>query len=148
MDAFMPNPAFRTYALCSAILALKMLFSAIYTGLRRQKHQGYVNPEDARIFGKGGASANRDEAPAVAHALRIQRNDIESIPAFFAIALIYVLLGATPRGAAAYCWTFTIARILHTAMYTYNLQPWRALSYVVGALCMLGMIVQIILATL
>jgi glutathione S-transferase len=148
MDAFTLNPAFRTYALCSAILALKMLFSAVYTGSRRQKNQGYVNPEDARVFGKEAAAANRDEAPAVAHALRIQRNDIENIPAFFAIALIYVLLGATPRGAAAYCWTFTIARILHTALYTYNLQPWRAVSYVVGALCMLGMIVQIILATL
>jgi uncharacterized MAPEG superfamily protein len=148
MDPFIANPGFRTYALCSAILALKMLFSAIYTGSRRQKHQGYVNPEDARVFGQEGAGASRDEAPAVAHALRIQRNDLENIPAFFAIALIYVLLGASARGAAAYCWTFTVARIVHTVMYTYNLQPWRALSFAVGALCMLGMIVQIIAATL
>ena len=148
MEALGSNPAFQTYALCSAILALKMLFSAVYTGSRRQKHQGYINAEDARVFGNAGTAANRDEAPAVAHALRIQRNDLENIPAFFAIALIYVLVGATARGAAVYCWTFTIARIAHTIMYTNNIQPWRAISYGVGALAMLGMIVQIIARTL
>jgi len=148
METLALNPAFRTYALCSAILALKMLFSAVYTGSRRQKDQGYINAEDARVFGNTGAAASRDEAPAVAHALRIQRNDLENIPAFFAIALIYVLLGATARGAAAYCWTFTLARVAHTILYTNNIQPWRAISYGVGALSMLGMLVQIIRATL
>jgi uncharacterized MAPEG superfamily protein len=148
MDALAMNPAFRTYALCSAILALKMLVSAFYTGSRRQKHQGYINAEDARVFGSDGTVASRDEAPAVAHALRIQRNDLENIPAFFAIGLIYVLIGATPRGAGAYFWTFTIARVAHTIFYTYNVQPWRAISYGVGALCMIGMITQIVRATL
>src|SRR5262249_15042552 len=143
MDALALSPAFRTYALSSAILALKMLFSAIYTGTTRQRHQGYVNVEDARVFGDTGASAHHDEAPQVAHALRIQRNDLENIPAFFAIAFIYVALGASPRGAAVYCWTFTAARVAHTILYTNNVQPWRAVSYVVGALCMLRMIVQI-----
>ncbi len=148
MDALALSPAFRTYALCSAILALKMLYSAIYTGTSRQRHQGYVNAEDARVFGDAGASANRDEAPQVAHALRIQRNDLENIPAFFAIAFIYVALGASPRGAAVYCWTFTVARVAHTIFYTNNIQPWRALSFVVGALSLLGMIVQIMRMTL
>ncbi len=148
MESLAANPAFRTYALCAAILALKMLVSAFYTGSRRQRHQGYVNAEDARVFGQAGATAGRDEAPEVAHALRIQRNDLENIPAFFAIALVYVLLGASARGATAYCWTFTLARIAHTILYTNNIQPWRAVSYGVGTLAMLGMIVQIIRATL
>jgi len=147
MDAFTANPAFRTYALCAAILGLKMLFSAIYTGSRRQKHRGYINVEDGAVFGQGAAAAEQ-EAPAVAHALRIQRNDLENIPLFFAIALIYVLLGASPFGAAVYCWTFTVARIAHTFFYTNHMQPWRALSFGVGALATVGMIVQIILAAL
>lgn len=148
MEMFAANPAFRTYALCSAILTLKMIFSALYTGTCRQRHQGYVNAEDAQVFGQGGATASRDEAPAVAHALRIQRNDSENLPAFFAIGLIYVLTGATAWGAAVYFWTYTIARVVHTIVYTYNLQPWRAISWIVGTLCMLGMIVQIMMATL
>ena len=79
------------------------------------------------------------------HALRIQRNDGENIPLFFAVGLVYVLSGATPFGAAVYCWTFTIARLVHTVVYTMHLQPWRALTYFVGYLAILGMAVQILL---
>jgi len=147
MDGWLSNPAFRTYALCSAILVLKMLFSAFYTGSRRQIAQGYINAEDARTFGKSGVGSGDAEVPAVAHALRIQRNDLESIPAFFAIGLIYVLSGASAFGAAVYFWVFTIARVLHTIMYMNHLQPWRALCYLTGALCMIGMSVQVIIAT-
>ena len=148
METMMTNPGFRSYALCCAVLGVKMLFSAIYTGTRRQKHQGYINPEDASFFGKSGAAAAGGEAPAVAHALRIQRNDLESIPLFFTIALLYVLTGASAYGAAVYCWTFTIARVAHTFFYTYHLQPWRALSYIIGALAILGMIVHVAHAVL
>jgi uncharacterized MAPEG superfamily protein len=147
MDAFAANPAFNSYALCSAILGVKMLFSAIYTGTQRTRHRAYINQEDANTFGQG-VRAGEGEAPAVAHALRIQRNDLENIPLFFAIGLIYVLMGASPFGAAVYCWTFTIARIAHTFFYTNQMQPWRAISYGVGALATLGMIVQIVIAAL
>lgn len=136
------DPAFRTYATCSAILAVKMLLSGTYTSLMRVRHKGFVNEEDARAFAPGTASG-AVEHPAVAHALRIQRNDGENIPPFFAIGLIFVLSGASPFGAAAYCWTFTVARLVHTVVYLARLQPWRALAYLTGYLCILGMAVQI-----
>ena len=145
MDFVMTSSAFQTYALCSAILVLKMLYSATYTGVQRQRNQGYVNPEDAKTFGSQGASAGTSEAPAVAHALRIQRNDLENIPAFLVIGLLYVMVGGT---AASYFWVFTIARIAHTVCYTLQLQPWRALSFGVGALCVVGMCVKIIMETI
>jgi uncharacterized MAPEG superfamily protein len=145
MDTLTANPAFQTYALCSAILGFKMIVSAFYTGTQRQLNQGYINPEDARTFGKSGAASAVAEAPAVAHALRIQRNDLENIPLFFAIGLIYVLTNATPTGAAAYCWSFTIARVLHTVFYTAHLQPWRAICYGIGALATIGMMVRIVM---
>jgi uncharacterized MAPEG superfamily protein len=141
MEAFATNPAFQTYATCSAILVVKMLLSGNYTTLQRMRNKGYVNEEDARTF---GGAADQIEHPSVAHALRIQRNDLENIPLFFAIALIYVLDGASAFGAAAYCWTFTIARLVHTVVYTYRLQPWRAISYFVGYLCLFGMSVQVL----
>jgi len=148
IDYFIAHPAFRTYALCASILVVKMIFSAIYTGWQRQRHQGYVNAEDARTFGNAGAHAGTQEAPAVAHALRIQRNDLENIPLFFAIGLVYVLAGASPIGAVAYCWTFTLARVAHTIAYTWNLQPWRAIFYGIGTLAILGMVAHILLAVL
>ena len=148
IDYFIAHPSFRTYALCTAILGLKMLFSAIYTGVQRQRHQGYINAEDAHTFGRTGARAGTGEASEVAHALRIQRNDLENIPLFFAIGLVYVFCRASPLGAVVFCWTFTIARILHTIAYTWNLQPWRAVFYGIGSLALLGMIVHIILTTI
>jgi microsomal prostaglandin-E synthase 1 len=148
MDSLPMTPAFRTYALCCAILALKMLFSAVYTGTRRQASQGYINPEDARTFGREDARAAASESPEVAHALRIQRNDIENIPIFFAVGLVYVLAGAPALGAAAYFWTYTIARVAHTIAYIRHIQPLRAICWIVGSLCVVGMCVQLILQLL
>ncbi len=142
METLMSNPAFQTYAVCSAILAIKMLLGGNYTTIQRMRNKAYANEEDARTL---GGKADPVEHPDVAHALRIQRNDGENIPLFFAIGLIYVLSGATAFGAAVYCWTYTIARLAHTVAYTLRLQPWRAICYFAGYLCILGMAVQIIL---
>lgn len=137
------NPAFQTYATCVAVLALKMLASAVYTGTQRRRSAGYINAEDARTFG-GGATAAPEEHPAVARALRIQRNDGENIPIFFALGLVYVLSGASASGAAMYFWTYTLARIGHTFAYALELQPWRAVLFGVGTFALIGMAVQII----
>ena len=142
------QPAVRAYAVCAAILALKMLFSAVYTGTRRQKHAGYINAEDARVFGGGDSPVLATESEAVAHALRIQRNDIESIPIFFAIGLVYALTIASAFGAAVYFWTYTLARILHTVAYTRHIQPLRAICWIVASLCVVGMSTQLLLAGL
>jgi len=143
MTNLLDVPGFASYATCVGVLALKMLWSAVYTGIQRQKNQGYVNPEDARVFG-GGTSPVPSEHPAVAHALRIQRNDSENVPIFFALGLVYVLAGASATGAAIYCWTYTISRVAHTVAYTFQLQPWRALCFGIGLFAEVGMAVQVI----
>ncbi len=148
MEVRIDSPAFGHYAVCTAILVLKMIASAVYTGTRRSSNQAYVNPEDARTFGGAGTEAAPLENPAVAHALRIQRNDLENIPLFFAVGLIYVLSGASAFGAAVYCWTFAGSRIAHTIFYTLHMQPWRAISWEVGALCLVGMSFQVLLSAL
>jgi glutathione S-transferase len=145
MEMLLQNEAFRTYAVCCAILGLKVLFSAFYTGVQRQKSRGYINPEDARVFGRAEVEAGLAECPAVAHALRIQRNDAESVPTFYALGLVYVLSGASTSGAFWYCWTYTVARVLHTVMYTNRWQPWRAICFMAGVLCQIGMAVSILL---
>jgi uncharacterized MAPEG superfamily protein len=141
MDSLIGNPAFHTYAVCSVILAVKMLLVGNYTTMQRMRNKGFVNDEDAKAF---GGKADAQEHPAVAHALRIHRNDLENIPLFFVIGLIYVLSGASAFGAAVYCWTFTITRLLHWVAYLNHLQPWRALCYGAGYLCIIGMSVQIV----
>lgn len=144
MNALGMNDAFQTYALCTAILVIKMFASATWTGVQRSRSQGYVNPEDAAMVGKPGTEAGTSEKPEVARALRIQRNDLENIPAFFAIGLVYVLSGASGFGAAAYCWTFTLARVGHTVAYMRQMQPARSLLFGVGVLANLGMAMNVL----
>ncbi len=144
MEALRDNPAFGIYALCAAILGVKMLASAFYTGSRRQKVNGYINPEDAQKFAPEGTVAKPEEAPEVARALRIQRNDLENIPLFFAIGLIYVLSGASVTGVILLCGLFTVARVIHTFVYAKGIQPARAICFGIGALCTLLMIFRIV----
>ena len=140
MDTLMNDPAFRTYALCSAILAIKMLAAASYTTFQRFRTRTYLSDEDARTLG-GEVGTH----PAVTRAMNIHRNDLENIPLFWAVGLIFVLDGASPGAAAAWCWTFTASRLAHWAVYLAGLQPWRAIAYTVGYGAVLGMAVQIIL---
>jgi len=84
------------------------------------------------------------ECPAVAHGLRIQRNDAENVPTFYALGLVYVLSGASPTGAFWYCWTYTTARVLHTVAYVNQWQPWRAICFLVGVACQIGMAISIL----
>lgn len=144
MEALRDNPAFGIYALCAAILGVKMLGAAVYTATRRQKVGGFINPEDARRFGGEGTVATPEEAPEVARALRIQRNDLENIPLFFAIGLIYVLSGASVTGVAILCGLFTVARVIHSFVYAKGIQPARAICFGIGAGCTLFMIFRII----
>ena len=85
----------------------------------------------------GGNFSNLN--PAVARTLRLHHNDVENIPLFFAIGLIYVLLGASAFGAAVYFWSFTISRVLHSFGYARGIQPARALLWGFGTLCLIGM---------
>jgi len=147
MELLFRSDAFQTYAMCSAILALKMWGSAVYTALQRRGSSGFVNAEDAKLLAPD-AAASEVEKPEVAHALRIQRNDLENIPLFWIVGMLYVFTGATALGAAAYCWTFTIARVLHTVVYVRQMQPARALMWLIGSLAVIGMAVQVIWRTI
>lgn len=148
MDTLLTNPAFRIYAICCVILGVKLLASALYTGTRRQKVGGFINLEDAKTFGSSGVTARTEEAPEVAHALRIQRNDAENIPLFFAIGLVYVLSGASSTGALILCGVFTIARVVHTLVYMRRLQPARAICFVTGVSCTVVMMFRIVMNVL
>jgi uncharacterized MAPEG superfamily protein len=145
MEGLMNNAAFQVYAACSAILVLKMFAVTIATGIARTRTKATTNPEDAPML---GYTVRSDEPPEVQRVHRLHRNDMENIPAFFAIGLIYVLIGASAVAAQAYFITFTVARILHTVTYLAHLQPWRTITFTIGFLCMLGISIQVLFAVL
>ena len=137
------NPAFEIYAMCSAVLALKMLAIGHYTGFLRIKVKSFLNPEDAKQFGEG-SGLGTSEHPDVDRGLRAHRNDLESTLPFFAIGLIYVLMGGTGALATALMVGFTTLRLLFSVFYLRGAQPFRSLTFIAAELCLVVMILQIL----
>ena len=143
MANVMSDPAFRIYALCCAILAINLIFLSAYTAVQRVRNQSLSNPEDPGFDpGKGGEHA------AVTRALRAHRNALENIVPFYAVALIYVLSGASLTGARILLGGFTAARVLHTGAHLSGLQPWRTIFFAVGAVCLGVLVVEVLISAL
>jgi prostaglandin-E synthase 1 len=113
------NPVFTVFAVCAAVLCLKMIAVGHFTGMTRIRRRVYLNPEDAQAFSKMEESASV-EHPDVERGLRAHRNDLEStLP-------------------------FTALRCLFSFFYLRALQPWRSASFMLGELCLVIMLVQIL----
>jgi uncharacterized MAPEG superfamily protein len=133
-------PLMRLYALTTIVLALKMSAISIAQGRARTKANAFSNPEDAAMF--GGATVPQEVA-GVQRAAKAWLNDLENIPIFLFLALIYAIAGLSPNMFIIYCAVFTVARILHTFFYLNAMQPWRTIAYTVGALTSLALMIHL-----
>jgi uncharacterized MAPEG superfamily protein len=145
MPQMMNDAAFRAYAIACSILVFKMFAAALLTAATRSRVKQFLNPEDARVLGGAGV---HEEHSDVLRMLRLHRNDLENILPFFTVALIFVFMGASAFAAQTYFYTFTGARIVHTIAYIAKSQPWRTVAFTIGMVCMVGMLVQILIAAL
>jgi uncharacterized MAPEG superfamily protein len=139
MDDLLARPAFAIYSLACVVLALNLFVLANMTGLTRLKSKVFVNREDVR---KDGKLQSTDVDP-VTRLQRAHRNALENFVPFAVLGLLYVLMGATPRGAYILFGTYTAARILHSIVYIAGKQPWRTIFYSVGMLATVGMVIQV-----
>jgi glutathione S-transferase len=122
------------------ILSLKMSAIAIVQGRARTGAKKFANPEDAKMF---GAQQVEQEVEGVRRAANAWRNDLENIPMFLILALVYVIAGLSPHAFIVYCTVFTVARILHTVFYLNAVQPWRTVAFTVGAIAMFALIIHL-----
>jgi uncharacterized MAPEG superfamily protein len=132
----------RMYALTAIILALKMSSLAIVQGRARVKAGTFVNPEDASTF---GGKVAPEEPAMVQRAAKAWRNDIENIPIFLILAWIYVSAGLSTTPFVIYCLVFMVARIVHTICYLNSIQPMRTISFTIGAVAMLALIISLLI---
>jgi uncharacterized MAPEG superfamily protein len=122
-------------ALVAALVALfaKTTLTSALQVSSRLRAGVFTIPEDARLLRKKPAEA---EAPFVRRCANVWRNDTENLPLFFALALVYVLLGASAESARLLFGSYVLLRYAHTAVFLLGLQPWRALLYLSGmAVC-------------
>jgi glutathione S-transferase len=137
---------YQFYALTTVILFFKMFANSVVQALARTGTKTFTNPEDAKFFGASAPAA--DEMPIVKRAAAAWRNDLENIPIFLFLGLIYVTLGCWPEGVYIYFTIFVIARILHTVVYLRGLQPARTIFYSLGVFVCFALSIQILGAVL
>jgi uncharacterized MAPEG superfamily protein len=136
-------PAFTPLLLFSVLLVLKMGAVAFATSLSRSKSKVVLNPEDTKV--NPGAHAAIEEAPDTLRAKRAHQNDVENIPGFLVLALLFTLTGCSATAGWWYFGVYFGARTLHTIFYLNAVQPWRTASFFVGQLAQLGIMVQLLL---
>jgi glutathione S-transferase len=142
MLSFVTLPAFQPLVLFTVLLILKMGAVAFVTSNERRKAKVVLNPEDTGV--NPGSHVESEEAANTLRAKRAHLNDVENIPVFLALALIFTLAGYSATAGWAYFGVYFVARTLHTIFYLKAVQPWRTAAFFVGQLTQLGMMVQLL----
>ena len=151
-DLNLTNPVFVTYAFAASLMVLKIMAQGWVTVVRMIANQGgFVNPEDANA-----GPANPKPRPGqldlnddVDRSRRIHRNDLENIPAFLAIGLLFVLIGPPLVAAQWLMYGFVGARLAHTIAYsTAQSHEVRATFYSIGSAIVIAMAVWVLIASL
>ncbi len=86
-----------------------------------------------------------EDAPGTLRAKRAHLNDVENIPVFMVLALLFTLTGCSATAGWAYFGVYFVARTLHTIFYLGALQPWRTVVFAIGQLTQLGIMVQLLM---
>jgi uncharacterized MAPEG superfamily protein len=80
---------------------------------------------------------------------RIHRNDVENIPAFLAVGLLFVAINPPLVAAQWLMYGFVAARLAHTIAYsTAQSHEVRATFYTVGSLIVIAMAVSVLAVVL
>lgn len=146
------NPVFLVYMIAAAIMVLKLMGQGWMTVYRMIKSDsGLLNPEDL-----WPGPANRNPRPQqlelseyVDRSRRIQRNDLESIPAFLAIGLLFVAVRPSLTLAGALMGVFVIARLLHTIAYlSKQRHEIRAALFTIGSLVVIYMALHVLIVAI
>ena len=139
------NPVFRVYAITASIMILKLMLQPWITVWRMTKvGGGYRSPEDARKspLNPQPREGQLDLDEYVDRSRRINLNDLESIPAFLAAGLLFVLVDPSLLLAQILCWTYVAMRGCHFIAYmTAQLHDVRATFWTFSSLVVLTMAV-------
>lgn len=121
---------FKIYAFCAVVLFYKMFAIGIVQGKIRTKNKHFTIPEDAKLLGK--VEAKSQEHPDIVRANNAYRNDLENIPMFLILSMIYILFKCNSNFAIYAFPLYTLSRIAHTYFYIHAMQPFRSIAFAVG----------------
>ncbi len=118
---------------------LNLLVLANNTALTRARSKEVVNPEDQKL-NAGAAVVYEGGNEKTARYRRAHRNALENIPLFLITAYLLTATGVSTLTASILFGIFVAARLVHSFAYVNSLQPWRTLSFGLGALDQLAIL--------
>ncbi len=135
------DPVFSAYALTVVVNSFHLLVLWNYSGGTRGGTRTTMNPEDARTVAKGAAVVEADP-PEVARVMRTQRNTFDNTIPFLLVASVFAALGPDKLEAQILFGLFTGLRLFYSLAYLKGLQPWRTISYALGVLTTLTLMIE------
>jgi glutathione S-transferase len=146
------DPLFATYAIAASIMIIKALAMSWLTVWRMMRaNGGFRSPEDLRRT-RLNPNPNERQLEAderVERIRRIQLNDLESIPYFLVVGLLFLLTAPSLIAEQILFYGYVVTRLAHFAAYlggqTHDV---RAALWTPGALILLYMIVRTLIAAL
>ncbi|MEJ2375857.1 MAG: MAPEG family protein [Pseudolabrys sp.] len=146
------NPVFVTYMIAAAIMILKLMSQGWITVYRMLKiGGGWATPEDLNpgLINQNPRPEQLELNDYVDRSRRMQRNDLENIPAFLACGLIFVAAEPSYQLANILMYTFVAARLGHTLAYaTKQSHEVRATLYTIGSVVVIIMALYVLAAVL
>ncbi len=146
MTPLISQPVFVLYAECCAVLVVTMYALGFMTAKTRADRKKVINAEDVKI--NNGAEVVDVEHGDVQRIKRAHLNALENAVPFFVIGFIYTQTSPSMMVARIFFLTFVGLRLFHAMFYLTAKQPFRTLSFAVGALVNLAMVVQVLRAVL
>jgi glutathione S-transferase len=143
---------FAAYAVAASLMVLKAQAMAWLTVWRMMRIRGgFRAPEDVRR-----TPLNPDPDPGqlapderVERVRRIQQNDLESVPYFLAVGLLFVLAGPSLLVAEWLFFGYVVTRLAHFVAYlTSQTHDLRAALWTPGSVIIIFMAVKVLLAGL
>jgi glutathione S-transferase len=138
------QPAVVLYAIACAVLVVSLYGLGFWTAKIRNDGRKVINPEDVKV--NRGAVCVEVETAAVARLKRAHANALENAVPFFVFGFLYTQTQPGTAAALGLFGGFVVVRLLHAAFYLTATQPFRTLSFAVGALINLALVVQVLRA--
>lgn len=142
------NPVFVAYVVASALMVLKIMGQGWMTVYRMLKSDsGLVNPEDIQLgpINKNPNPKQLEVNDYVDRSRRMQRNDLENIPAFWVAGLLFVTTNPALWLAQVLMYGFVVVRLAHFWAYaTKQIHEVRATFYTVGSLIVIYMALHVL----
>ncbi len=146
------DPLFATYVIAATLMILKAVSMSWLTVFRMMKVKGgFRSPEDLKKTPLNPEPNPSQTQPNeyVDRIRRIQLNDLENLPFFFAAGFLYVLTGPPLPLAEWLFYGYVVSRLLHfVAYFTGQVHEVRATFWTIGSVILIYMTVSTLLAAL